>query len=671
MPRHPTSAGLVALALAAAPACGDGEAERRPLAIDPGCQPLLASTSRDEVSRAACLLPYPSDCHLAEAPETATGRRVVLAPAARPRVAATGEEADPHVALSIDGASTAASIVATLPSEIVGDGLPGVLDDPRASARPESATILLDVEAGALVPHYVDVHDRAADERHKPIVMRAFSPLRPRARYVAALAGVRLADGRTAPAAEGFRRLRDRQGGDPALDALAARFEADVLAPLARAGVARERLQLAWDFTTGSAEAPTSDMRRVRELTLAWLGAAPPEVRVTEVQDGDDRLWRVVRGTVTAPLFLDQPGPGARLFRDGGGRVTQNGTTTFEFVVHVPVSVRDAFEPGRSLAYGHGFFGGKTELDGDGARTIADRLRAVEIGIDWWGMTRDDIGVLAEAMAARPARVADFTERVHQAMANWIVMIAAVRGPLTAAPELHRPASGPGVVAGPGGTTNAGALVYDPSFVGYFGASQGHILGGTLAALEPTVDRFVLNVGGGGFTHLMPRSGNFGPLAILLEGALQDPLFVQAFVAMMAPGLDRIDPVIYAPLVAREPLPGGPADRRVLLQVGLGDPAVPNVGSFLHARALGVKQTTPAPLDVFGLEPTPGGEPVSGLTVFDYGIDTRGSALPAPLPQNEVHEGLRVNAAAIRQMDAFLRPGGVVVHPCDGPCDPE
>ena len=108
----------------------------------------------------------------------------------------------------------------------------------------------------------------------------------------------------------------------------------------------------------------------------------------------------------------------------------------------------------------------------------------------------------------------------------------------------------------------------------------------------------------------------------------------------------------------------------MLLQIGLGDAAVPNAGSYLHARALRVKQTMPAPANVFGLEPaTDPGE--SALTMFDFGIDTKGSADPSPLAQNEVHEGLRIKAAALRQMDEFLRPGGTIIHPCDGPCDPE
>src|SRR5690606_12088930 len=132
-----------------------------------------------------------SDAFRVPAPSTATGHRIVLPPAAQPRAVSDGRVADPHEVYPIDGFSTVATIVASLPSAVVGDGLPNILDEPSASAVPESRTLLLDVGRGALVPHYVDAYERGLSEEHRPIVLRAFAPLRPRARYVVALAGVR------------------------------------------------------------------------------------------------------------------------------------------------------------------------------------------------------------------------------------------------------------------------------------------------------------------------------------------------------------------------------------------------------------------------------------------------------------------------------------------------
>ncbi len=181
----------------------------------------------------------------------------------------------------------------------------------------------------------------------------------------------------------------------------------------------------------------------------------------------------------------------------------------------------------------------------------------------------------------------------------------------------------------------------------------------------------MLNVGGGGFTHIMPRSLNFGPFGLLLGTVFSDPLMVQSYIAMMQRPLDRIDPVSYAPNVLTTPLPGSPTDRRLLVQTGLGDPQVPNVAAFLHARALGIPQAMPAPMSIFGLAPVADADAPSSITVFDFHVDTSGYAEGKPISPNQVHAGVRANAGALKQMEAFLKPGGVITHACDGPCDPE
>jgi len=659
------AAALVVLLAITVPACssssdgGDATDDSSPLTVPEGCQPLLVDRGVTPPSNATCLAPYPSDFHRAADPTSATGFRLGLRGAARP-MKPNGEPSDIHDVVPMDGASLVPTIIAALAGDLVHDGLPGVLEDPAASARPEAGTVILDTSTGMLVPHYTDVLDRR-EATHSPITLRTFSPLKPRTRYVVALSGVHLApDGggapELAPPPDGFRRLRDgNAAGDPALAPLAPRFDAEVFSPLAKAGVALDRLQLAWDFTTGSAEQPLADMLRVRELTLAWLASNVPQVKVTATRAGKGGFAKVVELEVTVPLFLDKREPGGRLVHDASGKVAQNGTTTFTLEAILPKSMKEGDAPRHALAYGHGFFGGTDELEDGLAVTIADRTSSVLFGTAWWGMASDDFGVVTDTLIGHPEHVADFAERVHQAMANWLVGLAAIRGPVAKLPELQDASKQP---------------LYDPSFVGYFGASQGHILGGTLAALADFT-RVVLNVGGGGFTHIMPRSLNFGPFGLLLGTVFSDPLMVQSYIAMMQRPLDRIDPVSYAPNVLTAPLPGSPTDRRVLMQTGLGDPQVPNVAAFLHARALGLPQAMPAPVSVYGLAPVAEADAPSSITVFDFHVDTSGYAEGKPISPNQVHAGVRSNGAALKQMEAFLKPGGVIIHACDGPCDPE
>ena len=115
---------------------------------------------------------------------------------------------------------------------------------------------------------------------------------------------------------------------------------------------------------------------------------------------------------------------------------------------------------------------------------------------------------------------------------------------------------------------------------------------------------------------------------------------------------------------------GAPASRRVLVQYGLGDAAVPGVATELHARALGLTQQLPATWRVPLLPVQEGAIEGSALVQFDFG-------LPAPLPgtvadlptqDNPVHEGVRRDDEGRDQVDRFLRPDGRVEVTCDGIC---
>ena len=69
---------------------------------------------------------------------------------------------------------------------------------------------------------------------------------------------------------------------------------------------------------------------------------------------------------------------------------------------------------------------------------------------------------------------------------------------------------------------------------------------------------------------------------------------LQKLIAIAAVGLNRIDPITYAPHVLEDPYPWAPAGRQVLLQAGIGDTQVPILSAHLLARTLGLLQLEPA-----------------------------------------------------------------------------
>lgn len=105
------------------------------------------------------------------------------------------------------------------------------------------------------------------------------------------------------------------------------------------------------------------------------------------------------------------------------------------------------------------------------------------------------------------------------------------------------------------------------------------------------------------------------------------------------------------------------------MQMGVGDVAVPNFGTYLHARAIGLPAVSNGGLELFGMPDVQSAE--SGFSSFDYGVDTEFYRLPqVPLEGNEVHDSVRVEPVALEQIDRFLQVGGMVHATCEGACDP-
>ena len=658
----------VLVMMIAATACS-GETELEPLVFADGCQPLYSGEE--------CFMPYPSDYYLVDDSTLPSGKRVAITGASRV-FSDQLQNVDPGIFRPQDGFSRNPTILFSLLEPVDGEGLIRLDGDYEASREPQtSATVLIEEATGRRIAHFVDIDPIPEQGAPRGLMIRPLEELLPQTRYIVGVHGLKGEQGVLA-APEGFRRLRDEQSGqDAELSAHQERFNAEVFAPLVAAGFKRSDLQLAWDFTTASDESITADMLRIRSLTLDWLQTQTPAVRVTEVREFNNEsrgIWRYIYGKITGPRFLESGELGAWLHKPSG-QVEQNGEFEFSFIVAVPNALKTQYEPGRVIGYGHGFFGSYREVEAGSVTGIANHLKAVVVGIPWTGMTEVDAAVLVGDMVDEPGQMIRFGERVHQAQANWLVTTQVVKNQLFNLPELKRPseADGVGVLVDEQGVSNAGTSFYDPNWMGYIGISQGHILGGTLAAMNPDFDRIVFNVGGCAFTHMMSRSSNFSYYLMLIETlTLADPFERQKMLAMMQPFFDRFDPAIYAKYVLREPLPGSPVDRRVLMQTGFADPQVPDFTAQLHARLLGIPVLEPSPEKIWGLDTVDSPAPGSAYTYFKYDVDAsfRDTARPTDVG-NEVHEGIRRLEATKRQLDGFLRPDGVIEHPCDGPCDPD
>jgi hypothetical protein len=184
--------------------CPSAPAET-PDPIDPGCSWALS---------AHCGLPWPDSRWLVDDPSTATGRRLVYEPTVLP-ANIDGVAFDPSEWERLDGFSPAAHALTAFPRPVDLDGL-ATIDGYDRSLEADSPTVLIDLETGEHIPHFVENDVRWFDGTDEgrtdiPVIfyLRPAIRLREDGWYGVALRGITLEDGSAAPVEPVFAALRD------------------------------------------------------------------------------------------------------------------------------------------------------------------------------------------------------------------------------------------------------------------------------------------------------------------------------------------------------------------------------------------------------------------------------------------------------------------------------
>jgi len=131
--------------------------------------------------------------------------------------------------------------------------------------------------------------------------------------------------------------------------------------------------------------------------------------------------------------------------------------------------------------------------------------------------------------------------------------------------------------------------------------------------------------------------------------------------------LEPVDSGTVAPRVLAGGVRGTPS-KQWLLQMSVGDCAVPNLASEYQARSIGLPLLSPSVKAPYGLVATPG--PLASAFVI---MDEH----PTPLPpdtnaefadDNVAHENLRRRRATLQQIQTFFDTGEIRNF-CTGACD--
>ncbi len=618
-------------------ACGGGELEvvdRDPLDRTP------LSASCDDIDPVRCQLPWPSNTFTVADPTRETGLRVNIDASKLPI------DDDPSYLNTADGFSRVSGVVTAMPANV--DTASVSLDDPWESLTPDGPLQVINAQPDSpnygrrmgfraelldvwglylLIGRPVEVMEPNAD--HVVIVTDAIGTTE-RSRSVELALGLVEPETEEEAALVGWhaptRQLIDDAGVDPA------------------------RVIRTWTFTTRSAGDPTRRLHAMMDQLTGALDGVGVEIDSLSTSLSPSIAGIVLGRLTQVPAFLPEEG-GFNL--DAAGLPVVTGTRDVPFRLVLPAGEGDY----HVALYGHGTGGDYTDSSFD-AEFAQNGLAKLNMRFDGWTGT-DLVETLFELTTLLKGS-ASSTQTLLQALAGGNALLTGIEGPLADAVSADTIAGQPNPAAG---------RRPESDNVAWIGGSMGGTLGAVMVAVDHRLRVGVLNVPGGGWTHMIPYSviytSGFGGL---VEEVYGDPLDVHHMMAIAQGNWDEIDGAVYAD----EALAGGGI---FLLQESMDDPILPNLSTDILANALGAVALQPGLETVLGL--TEGTGPVtSGAALEQFRVPDTG--------QYDVHGFAAMQTiasdAALEQMTHLVRTSWdgtpEIVHPtgcdlaeADGACD--
>ncbi len=642
----------------------------------------------DPLDTTRCLFPLSNDYFSVVDPSAASHRRLNLAPQAMP-VNAGAVQVDPTAWNIIDGFSVGPMLLTDDQEiDLAMTGAPPITDL-AASLDPNSPVVLIDAETGAKQLLWVERDVSGSVPAEHGLIMRVGRNLPNDKRFIVALRNMKDAGGAALEAGATFAAYRDRVATHQfPVEARRPHME-ELFDILESAGIPRDDLFLAWDFSTQSVESTSQYLLQMRDDAFDnVLAGASPAFTVDSVTEPlDANIFRQVDGTFQVPLYLDGGGvPGSRLRLGADGLPENLGdffTASYRCVIPYAATTGGAAPavPARPSLYGHGLLGTGNQTSASHVRDMASEHNFVMCGTDWSGFASEDLGIVFSVLQDF-SNFPKFIDRQHQGVLNFMTL-----------GKLMQHANG---FAADAAFQVGGQSVIDPSALFYDGNSQGGILGGVLAAFAQDITRFVLGVPGINYSTLLRRSVDFDPFSAILATTYLNELDRVTLLSIAQTMWDRTDPNGHVNHTLADTYPGTPAKKN-LYQVAFGDHQVAPVTAEIAARSNGASIHTPI---VSGSKVLPEVDPYYDIPAIPaYPFD--GSAVviwdsgnPAPPVGNEPppeitnvdpewtdltlcaqdhdsdpHECPRRSPDARMQKSEFLKTGGAIVDVCSGlPC---
>ena len=448
----------------------------------------------DQTNLLHCMLPFPSGAFLREDSSEITGYSLDIDGEAIPDTS-SAESGNMVILDRLDGFSPSTQIFTAFEDTPNISGMSTQFDISPSVGEGHSS-ILLNMDTGEKVHHWIELDARAQEGEPTLLFLRTIEGLDHDAAYAVAFRNLADADGIPIAPSDGFRALRDSiNTSSEGIEGQRSGYEA-LFDHLEVAGFDRPDLQAAWWFHTASTESILEDLLKMRDDAELRLGDSGIGCTITEVLEDfgqDGTSLRLVRGTVTTPHYMETQYARSPLMRDSSGDPEFVQNREIDFTMVIPKSLADRNESGPLTVFGHGLFG-----DGDSyvinGRELANEYGTVVIATDFKGWSSDgDYDALTFALMD----ITEFQyqqERQMQAVINHISMVRTITGVCSDITEFKE----------------NGTNMIDTETVNYIGISLGGLRGPSLLAMVPELEWGVLWVGGTSFTHQVERSTHYG-----------------------------------------------------------------------------------------------------------------------------------------------------------------
>src|SRR3954462_4223912 len=250
-----------------------------------------ASAKCGNLAPAVCLQPFPNNFFTKPSTKTDTGLKVNFALTDMPRDAA-GKPIQPGQWNRSDGFSPGSLVTTYVPGLDLAKthGVP--INDLASTYDKDGAVVVIDARTLQRNLIWTELDSLASSDSVRNLIIRPAKNFREGHTYIVALRYLKDKNGNTIPSNVAFRGYRDKTTSDARTDHMEWIFSR-----LKKAGVARDRLFLAWDFTVASERNLSERMLHIRDDAFAQLGdsnlkdmkiaGAAPEFKVTKVEASD------------------------------------------------------------------------------------------------------------------------------------------------------------------------------------------------------------------------------------------------------------------------------------------------------------------------------------------------------------------------------------------------